>query len=171
MTASASPAPSPRGATSPEAPPERVLVITRILDAPRELVFKVWTQPEHLVRWWGPPGYTLPSCKAEFRPGGAYRYLMRSPAGIDSRLVGVFREIAAPERLVFTFAWEDEGGKLGPETLVTLTLAEHGAKTKFTLHQAVFESLTARDSHHGGWSGALDRLADYVKQAAREARA
>jgi uncharacterized protein YndB with AHSA1/START domain len=96
---------------------------------------------------------------------------MRSPENTDHRLVGVFREIVAPERLVFTFAWEDEGGKLGPETLVTLTFAEQGAKTKLTLHQAVFESVTARDLHGEGWNGALDCLADYVKQAAQEARA
>jgi len=165
MAASLNPAPSPRGTASPEAPAERVLVITRILDAPRELVFKVWTQPEHLVRWWGPTGFTLPVCKAEFRPGGAYRYVMRSPEGTDHRLVGVFREIAAPERLAFTFAWEDEAGKLGPETLVTITLEEHGAKTKLTLHQAVFESVTARDLHGDGWSEALDCLAEYVRQA------
>ena len=170
MAASTSPAPSPRDAVS-EAPPERVLVLTRVLDAPRDLVFKVWTQPEHLVRWWGPKGFTLPSCRLEFRTGGAYRYLMRGPDGVDHRLVGVFREIVPPERLVFTFAWEDEGGKLGPETLVTLTFAEQGAKTKLTLHQAVFESVTARDLHGEGWNGALDCLADYVKQAAQEARA
>lgn len=166
MAASVNPAPSPRGTASPEAPAERVLVITRLLDAPRALVFKVWTQPEHLVRWWGPKGFTLPSCKAEFRPGGAYRYVMRGPDGVDHRLVGTFHEIVAPERLVFTFAWEDEAGTLGPETLVTVTLEALGAKTKLTLHQAVFESVTARDSHNAGWSEAMDRLAAYVKQAA-----
>jgi uncharacterized protein YndB with AHSA1/START domain len=171
MAASLNPALSSRGTASPEAPPERVLVITRVLDAPRDLVFKVWTQPDHLVRWWGPKGFTLPSCKAEFRPGGAYRYVMRSPEGTEYRLVGTFREVAAPERLVFTFAGENEDGKPGPETLVTLTFAEQGAKTKLTLHQAVFESVTARDAHGKGWSGALDCLADYVKQAAQEARA
>jgi uncharacterized protein YndB with AHSA1/START domain len=96
---------------------------------------------------------------------------MRGPDGVDHRLVGVFREIVTPERLAFTFAWEDEAGKLGPETLVTLTFAEQGAKTKLTFHQAVFESVTARDLHNDGWSEALDCLADYVKQAAHEARA
>jgi uncharacterized protein YndB with AHSA1/START domain len=170
MAASTSPAPSPRDAVS-EAPPERVLVLTRVLDAPRALVFKVWTQPEHLVRWWGPTGFTLPVCRAEFRPGGAYRYVMRSAEGTEHRLVGVFREIVPPERLVFTFAWEDADGNLGPETLVTLTFADEGAKTRLTLHQAVFESVTARDLHGEGWNEALDSLADYVKQAAREARA
>jgi len=153
-------------AASPVSPTGRELVITRILDAPRALVFKVWTQPEHVVRWWGPKGFTLPSYKADFRSGGAYRYLMRSPEGTEHRLVGTFREIFEPERLVFPFAWEDEEGKLGPETLVTVTLEEQGAKTKLTLHQAVFESVTARDSHNQGWSETLDRLAAYVKQAA-----
>lgn len=162
MAAKSGATPSPRDAAASELE----LTITRMLDAPRALVFKVWTQPEHVVRWWGPKGFTLPSYKADFRPGGAYRYLMRSPEGTDHRLVGMFREIVAPERLVFTFAWEDEEGKLGPETLVTVTLEEQGAKTKLTLHQAVFESVTARDSHNQGWSETLDRLAAYVKQAA-----
>ena len=144
---------------------ERELVITRVFDAPRRLVFKAWTQPEMLVRWWGPRDFTLPSCKMDFRRGGAFRFLMRAPDG-DHRLVGVYREIAEPERLAFTFAWEDAGGAVGPETLVTLTFAEQGAKTKLTLHQAVFESVTARDMHNTGWSESLDRLAAYLAHAA-----
>lgn len=148
------------------APAERVLVVTRTFDAPRSLIFKLWTQPEHLVRWWGPQGFTLPDCRMDLRPGGAFRFLMRSPEGTDHRLRGVYREIAAPERLVFTFAWEDEAGRPGHETLVTVTFVEdgagQGARTKLTLHQAVFESVEARDSHREGWTGTLDRLAEHL---------
>jgi uncharacterized protein YndB with AHSA1/START domain len=138
---------------------ERELVITRVFDAPRALVFKVWTEPERLVRWWGPEGFTVPSCEMDLRPGGAFRFLMRSPEGTDHRLQGVYREIVEPERLVFTWAWVDADGKPGHETLVTVTFAEHGAKTKLTLHQAVFESVESRDSHEEGWTECLDRLA------------
>ena len=148
-----------------EAAEQRVLVITRIFDAPPRLVFKVWTEPEHLVHWWGPKGFTLPTCTMDFRPGGAYRFCMRSPEGVDHWLQGVYREIVEPERLVFTYAWEDVGGTLGHETLVTVTFAEHGGKTKLTVHHAVFESVTIRDEHVRGWTEALDRLAQYLAKA------
>ena len=146
-------------------PAERELVITRVFDAPRPLVFKAWTQPEHLVRWWGPQGFTTPSCTMDVRPGGAFRLCMRSPEGTDHWLRGVYREIVEPERLVCTWAWEDAEGKPGHETLLTVSFADHGGKTKLTLHQAVFESVTARDSHQGGWTECLDRLAGYLATA------
>jgi uncharacterized protein YndB with AHSA1/START domain len=140
---------------------ERELVITRVLDAPRSLVFKVWTEPEHLVRWWGPKDFTAPSCEMDLRSGGAWRACIRSPDGTDYRMAGVFREVAPPERLVFTFAWE-EGGEPGHQTLVTVTFAEQDGKTRLTFHQATFESVESRDSHHGGWSECLDRLDGYL---------
>jgi len=144
---------------------ERELVITRVFDAPRRLVFKAWTEPERVVHWWGPRGFTIPSCKLDVRPGGAFRFCMRSPEGTDHWLRGVYREIVEPERLVLTWAWEDAEGKPGHETLVTVNFAEHGAKTKLTLHQALFESITARDAHQDGWTSCLDRLAEYVAKA------
>src|SRR2546422_5926224 len=113
------------------------LVITRVFDAPPRLVFKAWTEAERLVRWWGPKGFTMPSCKMDVRPGGAFRFCMRSPEGTDHWLQGVYREIVEPERLVCTWAWEDAEGKPGHETLLTVNFAEHGAKTKLTLHQAI----------------------------------
>jgi len=142
-----------------------VLVITRILDAPRALVFKVWSQPEHLVRWWGPKGFSLPSCKMEFHEGGSFRCLMRSPEATEHRMHGVYREIVAPEKISFTWCWIDEAGNAGHETLVTVTLEEHGkdgAQTRLTLHHAVFESENARNLHGIGWSESFDRLAVYV---------
>ena len=142
--------------------PKQELVITRVLDAPPRLVFKAWTEPERLVRWWGPQGFTMPSCTLDARPGGAFRFCMRSAEGTDHWLRGVYREIVEPERLVCTWAWEDAEGKPGHETLLTVTFAEHGAKTKLTLHQAVFETVTARNGHQEGWTSALDRLAEYL---------
>jgi uncharacterized protein YndB with AHSA1/START domain len=141
---------------------DRVLVITRIFDAPREFVFKAWTEPEHLMRWWGPRGFTMTSCEIDLRPGGACHFHMRSPEGAEHRTRGVFREIIEPERLVMTRAWVDAEGKPGHETLLTLTFADHGGKTKLTLHQAIFESVTARDLHQRGWSSSLDCLAEYL---------
>jgi len=150
-------------ATQPE---ERVLVIERIFDAPRGLVFKAWTEPERMVRWFGPRGFATTVLKVDFRPGGAYRFHMRSPEGTDHWLQGVYREIVEPERLVSTYAWANAEGKATrPETLLTVIFEEHGGKTKLTLHQAVFESVTARDLHNVGWTSSLDRLAEYLAKA------
>ena len=143
-------------------PVERDLTLTRVFDAPRRLVFKAWTEPEHLVRWWGPMGFTLPSCKLELRPGGAYRFCMRSPEGTNHWLVGAYREVVENERLVFTWAWEDEAGRPQHETLVTATFADEGRKTRLTVHHAVFESTTARTEHNAGWNDSLDRLAEVL---------
>jgi uncharacterized protein YndB with AHSA1/START domain len=141
---------------------ERELFITRVFDAPRELVFKAWTEPDRAVRWWGPQGFTTAHCEMDTRPGGVYRVCMRSPEGTEHWQRGVCREVREPERLVFTFAWEDAEGRPGHETVVTLTLEEYGTKTKLTLHQAVFETVTARDLHQGGWASALECLAEYL---------
>ena len=144
---------------------ERELVITRLFDAPRELVFRAWTEPDRAVRWWGPQGFTTAHYEIDFRPGGSYRVCMRSPEGIEHWQRGVCREVVEPERLVFTFAWEDAEGRPGHETVVTVDFAEVGARTRLTLHQAVFETVTARDLHQGGWASALECLAEYLAQA------
>src|SRR2546430_15569124 len=145
--------------------PKPELVITRVLDAPPRLVFKAWTEPERLVRWWGPQGFTTPSCKMDARPGGAFRFCMRSPEGTDHWLQGIYREVVEPRRLVFTWAWEDAQGKPGHETVVTVTFAEQGGKTKLTLHQAIFESVSARDAHQSGWASRPECLAAYLAKA------
>jgi uncharacterized protein YndB with AHSA1/START domain len=141
---------------------ERTLTITRTFDAPRSLVFKAWTEREHRMRWWGPRGFTVTFCEMDLRPGGGWRLAMRSPEGREDRQRGIFREIVPPERLVFTYAFEDANGNLGHETLVTVTFAEHEGKTKLTVNHAVFETVAVRDDHVRGWGEALDRLAQYA---------
>ncbi len=141
---------------------ERELVIERIFDAPRSLVFKAWTESDRLVRWWGPQGFTMPSCKMDVRPGGEFRFCMRSPEGTDHWLQGVYRDVVEPERLACTWAWFDADGKPGHETILTATFDEAGSKTKVTVHQAVFESDTARDAHQSGWTSGLQCLAEYL---------
>jgi uncharacterized protein YndB with AHSA1/START domain len=141
---------------------DRELLITRIFDAPRALVFKAWTEPDRAARWWGPQGFVTVYCNMDVRPGGAFRVCMRSPEGTEHWKQGVYREVVEPERLVFTFAWEDAEGKPGHETVVTVTFAEHGTKTKLTLHQGVFETVMARDAHQSGWTSTLECLADYL---------
>jgi uncharacterized protein YndB with AHSA1/START domain len=156
MTARISPG---QRSTQPE------LVITRVLDAPRELVFQAWTEPEHLVHWSCPHGFTLTHCEGDLRPGGAWRSCMRSPEGRDLWLGGVYREIVAPERLVFTHAWDDAAGKPGHETVATVTLVDQGGKTKMTFRQAFFESVQQRDGHQEGWTECFERLAQHLAQA------
>lgn len=148
--------------TAATEPQDRALVITRLLDAPRSLAFKVWTQPEHVVRWLGPRGFTSPSCKMDVQPGGGYRASIRSREGTEIWMQGVYREVVEPERLVFTFAWEDDDGKPGFETLVTVTFEEQGDNTKLTFRQAVFDTTESRDSHDGGWNECFDRLEAYL---------
>jgi len=149
--------------TAATQPAEPVLLIERVFDAPRELVFKCWTEPEHLARWIGPNGFSSTILACELRQGGDYRMRMRGPDGQDHWQQGVFREIVPLERIVRTFCWTDADGRpTRPETLLTVSFAELGGRTRMTLHQAVFESVTARDDHQRGWSSSLDKLAEYI---------
>ncbi len=141
---------------------DRELLVTRVIDAPRALVFKAWTEPEQVARWWGPQGFTTTFCDMDIRPGGTFRFCMRSPAGTDHWKRGVYREIVAPERIVFTFAWEDAAGNPGHELLTTVTFAEQGRKTKLTLHQAAFETAEGCNDHQGGWTSCLERFGEYM---------
>jgi uncharacterized protein YndB with AHSA1/START domain len=143
---------------------ERELVITRVFDAPRQLVFKAWTDPKHLAQWWGPKGFTNPVCELDVRPGGAILIHMRGPDGVVYPMKGVFHEIVAPERLVFTTsAFEDAEGNPLLEDLNTVTFEEQGGKTKLTLRAIVVKSApeveAALAGMEEGWSQSLDRLA------------
>jgi uncharacterized protein YndB with AHSA1/START domain len=145
---------------------ELVLEITRVFNAPRELVFKAWTDPEHMARWGGPEGYSATTVELDARPGGAWRLGMRSPEGEEHLQGGVIREIVPPERLVYTFAWEEADGTPGHETLVSVTLAEHGpdaAQTLMTFRQGTFENVDSRDGHLVGWDSAFNVLAEYLE--------
>ncbi|MEP6995317.1 MAG: SRPBCC domain-containing protein [Acidobacteriota bacterium] len=144
---------------------DRELVITRVFDAPRELVFKAWTDPESAKRWWGPKGFTLTHSEMDVRPGGRWRACMRSPEGVDFWIQGVYRDITPPERFVYTWAWEKPEGQPGRETLITVEFAEQGNKTEMTFRQAEFETVEDRDSHRGGWTETFDRLAEYLAKA------
>jgi uncharacterized protein YndB with AHSA1/START domain len=103
----------------------------------------------------------------DIRPGGAYRFCMRSPEGLDHWKRGVYREIVEPERIVFTFAWEDVHGEPGHELLTTVTFTEDGTKTRLTLRQATFETAAGRDDHGIGWTSCLERFADYMTSIAQ----
>lgn len=123
-------------------PTDREIVMTRVFDAPRRLVFDAWTKPEHLSHWiLGPEGWTMPVCEVDLRPGGAWHFVWRRSDGPEMEMRGVYREIMPPERLVSTESW---GGNW-PETLNTLILSEEGGKTTAT-NTILYPSKEARDA-------------------------
>ena len=146
--------------------PDDELFIVRAFDAPRPLVFRLWEDPAHRLRWWGPKGYACTHLTQDFRPGGAWRACITSAARGDSWHGGVFREIERDRRIVFTFTWED-GPAGGVETVVTVTFADQNGMTVQTFHQTPFASVERRDSHVMGWSTLLDHEQAYVEALAQ----
>ena len=134
------------------------LTITRTFDAPRHLLFEMWTQPEHLRRWSCPHGFSITHDEGDLREGGSWRSCMRSPEGKDLWLGGKYREIVKNELLSFTHAWDEADGQPGPETLVTVRFEDEGTKTRMIFHQAYFDSAANRDGHQGGWNECFERL-------------
>lgn len=140
---------------------DRTLVIERVFRASPEHVFKAWTDPAILVKWWGPEGFDTSEQTMDVREGGAYRTVMVSPKGESHTVSGVYREIAPPKRLVMTWAWEQPDGSRGHETVVELTFTPAPEGTRLKLVQSVFETVEQRDNHNMGWSSSfncLDRL-------------
>ncbi len=169
-----------KGRATPTA--ERVLTIARVFDAPPGLIFKAWTNPSELRRWWGPKGFTTPFCKIDLRPGGVFHYSMRSPEVRDYWGKGIYREIVEPERLVYTDFFADEEGKAVPATqyglspdwpaemLVKLTFAAHEDKTKLTLEHVGVPLGAEGDSCEVGWNESLDRLAEHLAKVLNNAQ-
>jgi uncharacterized protein YndB with AHSA1/START domain len=145
-------------------PSDREIVLTRVFDAPRDLVFEAHTSCEHMSRWWGPRRYEVSSCEMDFRPGGAWRIVHRGADGTEHGFRGEFREIVRPERIVWTFEYE---GMPGHVSVDTLTLQERDGKTSLTA-TSVFDSVEDRDGmlQSGMQEGAAetwDRLAEYLE--------
>ena len=156
--------------------------ITRVLDAPRERVWKSWTEAERLKQWWGPKGFKVHTCKVDLRPGGVFHYGMTAPDGSDMWGRFTYREIKAPERLVFVVSFSDPKGGVtrhpwSPnwplETLSTVTFEEQGGKTKVIVRWIPADSATemerktfdeGRDSMKQGWGGTFEQFADYLKK-------
>jgi uncharacterized protein YndB with AHSA1/START domain len=165
---------------------EQDFIITREFDAPRELVFKMWTEPKHMAQWWGPRDVINPVCEMDVRPGGAYRIVMHDLNGIEYPIQGVYRQVVKPERLVMTMdcsehseEWHDmvkpnrqkwERNPAG-EMLATVTFEELNGKTKVTIRVRLI-SATIRDAMvkmgmNEGWSQSLDRLGELLAKVGR----
>ena len=146
---------------------EKELVLKRVFNAPRERVWKAWTDPRQLAQWWGPAGFTNPVCEADLRPGGAIRIDMRGPDGTVYPMTGVYREVVAPGRLVFTASALDEKGRPLFEVLNTVTFAKQGGKTLLTVRAQVVNKTAGADAYlegmEAGWSQSLVRLEALLK--------
>jgi uncharacterized protein YndB with AHSA1/START domain len=146
-------------------PSDREIGLTRLFDAPRNLVFEAMSKPEHIRQWWGclGEGYSVPVCEVDLRPGGAWRFVNRTPKGESAMFYGVYREVAPPERVVFTEIFEPFPDA---ESVVTAVLTEENGKTRLTV-TALYPSLEVRDLvlKSGMARGAgisYDRLEDVV---------
>jgi uncharacterized protein YndB with AHSA1/START domain len=149
---------------------ETPLVLTRVFDAPRELVFQAWTDPRQVAQWWGPHGFTNPRCELDARPGGQIRIDMRGPDGVVYPMTGSFTEVAPPQRLVFVSAVPDAAGKAIFEVLTTVTFTESGGRTTQRMEARVTQRTAAAEQYirgmDAGWTQTLERLADHVADAA-----
>jgi uncharacterized protein YndB with AHSA1/START domain len=139
------------------------LAMKRTFNAPRETVFRAWTDADLLAKWFGPAGVTVSGAEIDLKTGGAYRIAMVLPDGSDVVHHGHYREIDPPARLVFTWLLEGQAcagsGNPSGETVVTVTLRDADGRTELTLTHEMLPSETARDNHERGWTGCLDGLA------------
>lgn len=129
--------------------------------APRDKVFRAWTDPDALKRWWGPPGSTIQEVKVDLRVGGAYRIGIQYPPDDVFYLNGTYREVQPPEKLVFTWRWEKPDMDFG-ESVVTLEFHELGDSTVVTLTHEGFPNRDVAESHNEGWAAILDSLSPYL---------
>ena len=146
---------------------DREIVLSRLLDAPRELVFAAWTDPKQIVQWWGPRGFTTTSHEMSAMPGGVWRFVMHGPDGRDYKNKIIYTEVVKPERLVYRHAGEEEHEDV--RFHVTVTFQAQGRKTLLTM-RSLFETAQMRDevvTKYGALEGGkqtLERLAEYVEQ-------
>jgi uncharacterized protein YndB with AHSA1/START domain len=138
-------------------------LIVRTFDAPRDLVFQSWIEPDGLKEWFATNEFVVTSCVVDVRVGGKWRIEFRSSRGRTYSEYGEYREVSSPERLVFTLT-QEEVGERGPETLVTVVLAERDGKTQMTFHQTGFDSTKRRDANVEGWAECFEKLTAYLER-------
>jgi uncharacterized protein YndB with AHSA1/START domain len=142
------------------------IVITRVFDAPREMVFQAWTDPKHLARWWGPRGFTCPRCDIDVRPGGLIRIDMRGPNGTIYPMAGVYLEIIEPERITYTAGALDEKGAQLFEFLHVVTFGEKQGKTTLAMNTRLVKASAGAAKYisgfEAGMSQSLEKLADQL---------
>jgi uncharacterized protein YndB with AHSA1/START domain len=156
-------------AADPTPTDDTIIVISRVIDAPRALVFGAFTQPQHLSQFWGPKGFSAQVCEVDLRVGGRFRVDMRGPDGATYPCTGIYREIVPGERIVYASTGADDnpcGGGLPPRSLVTMTFADAAGKTRITIHtqlqSAADKDAAIKGGLNTGWNDSLDRLAEFL---------
>jgi uncharacterized protein YndB with AHSA1/START domain len=153
----------PARASEQALPRRREFTLNRVLQAPRALVFRAFVEPERMKLWWAPRGFSMLSCALDLREGGAWRMRIREEeTGTVQTEVGTYREIRAPERLVFTHSWVRSNGTLTPTTVVTVTFTEQDGRTEVSFTQADFHSDEYCRSHQEGWTSSFSQLSEKV---------
>lgn len=148
------------------------LSITRFFNAPRAMVCEAFVDAEHAKQWMGPRGFSATHLQLDVRPGERWRACLHQVGEWNGKTFpdlwqgGVYREVTPPERLVYTFSWEGQGGLPTRETLVTIIFSEVDAETtRMNFHQASFDSVEQRDGHSQGWNSEFDRFSEFVNQS------
>jgi uncharacterized protein YndB with AHSA1/START domain len=141
----------------PGAPDDQVRIV-RTIEAPRDEVFRAWTDPEQLRRWWGPGEFTCPEAEVDLQPGGTYKLVMQPTAGDPFVLGGTFREVEVPERLVYTWRWETGPAADGSESLVSVEFHDRGDVTELVLVHSDFPPSHGAAPYQMGWEGGLVKL-------------
>jgi glutathione S-transferase len=143
------------------------LLITRVFDAPPGLVFRLWSQAQHMQRWLGPKGFTCTHCEMDFRPGGKWLACIESETSGPLWMGGEFREIEPDRRIAFSFGDRDPGQGVHPATEVTVTFTDRGdGTTHQVFHQTGFPTVPQRDGHVGGWTSAFEKAESYARELA-----
>jgi uncharacterized protein YndB with AHSA1/START domain len=146
---------------------QKTMLLTRTLNAPRELVWKAWTESKLMAEWWSPRGFTNPTCEIDVRPGGAIRIHMDHPNFPNHWMTGTFKEVSKPEKLVFiSKAFEDENGNAELEILNTVTFEEINGKTKLTVNAQILKATEkvkfAVGGMNQGWNESIDKLEELL---------
>ena len=156
---------------------EQDVFIKRVFDAPRRRVWQAWTEPEQMMRWWGPKGFTIPSCRMNVQVGGDYLYCMRSPDGNDVWGTGIYREVVEMEKIIMTDSFSDKKGNVVPasyygmgenwpeEMLVTVTFEElEYCTTRLTLRHSGLPAGEMSEGNETGWNEMFDKLAEMLAE-------
>ena len=153
-------------------PDDATLIVKRVLNATAERAFQAWTSPEHIQQWMRPePGMVVPLASMDLRVGGKFRIQMKMPDGEFFTAVGVFKEVKAPTRLVYTWDWEKDGsgaefGEVeGKPSLITVEFLKRGKQTEFVLTHTRFATVESRDNHANGWSKIAESFSKFVEKA------
>jgi uncharacterized protein YndB with AHSA1/START domain len=135
-----------------------VVRVSRVIDAPREAVFRAWTEPEQIRRWWGPGEFTCPEAEVDLCPGGSYRLAMQPTDGEPFIVGGTYREVDPPARLVYTWRWETGPAADGSESLVTVEFNERDGRTELVLTHTDFPASHGPAPYQMGWDGGVDKF-------------